>query len=850
MTFFSLLNSFGNMKEVELKGGSSICTTSEFSKSAGSVLDLSNRQIHQNIPLARDLNVLFSLNESHNKYNVSFKEINLPSGTKWAVNLKGKTKTSSTGTIIFFLFNGTYEYKVGNVGGYKAFHSSGIINVEGHSVKKDIIFTNTSSNYYSGFSTVETSIDYKNYTLPDYNYSQYDGDIDRGKGLVGNPPIFTRNNIFHQAGFVYLDTFSNLVFYSLETKSLKILHSNWINLSQSGRVFYGERNWLEYYQLPNGSLFDVFTYGQYHNRGNAYVEIYYFYNNTYGMSYQSMPFDCGIHFSVYQITNDSFWSSKTHLSYSGLGLDYVNTLQWNKGIINSKRTKNWTYEGLAVDDSHANSAFAEVSGNNNGSMMIQLWRNSPFMKQDFNIIDTKTERVKWVNTTFNIPQQWLGLNNVPFTFVKLSKNVVLYYNYVQINSVFDHYNYALLKVYFDDKSESILKTSYKVFPDTLTVANELLTNEPYISYSGFYNGMQINTKFNGQEFYNYLTSTRWISSNSPYLNSLMQWNKGPRYKALQLADASVNDYESYVYSGARSVSGNNNHIAVFWLPKYTKEFYTYNSSSKVTKYRVNFSETGLPSGSAWYVSITGLNGLIYKSNALKTSSHSLNLTNGSYEYSIWAKNSIYTSRGGSFLLIGTIFKNNINVSFYKVKYTVKFNETGLPPGLNWTLVFDEQKLELTNNSYIFHIINGTYTYEATSPDYFIVYGSVLVNGSDKQINLSFILQTFTVTFREYNLPNGTVWYVNITGHDSGPITNSTYNLSLTDGTYSYAIITPDHLFQSILSSGSFNVSGTNVLESVFFYKVEHSGSDPYLYISLAVEIVIAVSLVIYIRKKK
>ena len=40
-------------------------------------------------------------------------------------------------------------------------------------------------------------------------------------------------------------------------------------------------------------------------------------------------------------------------------------------------------------------------------------------------------------------------------------------------------------------------------------------------------------------------------------------------------------------------------------------------------------------------------------------------------------------------------------------------------------------------------------------------GSVLVKGSAKQIDLSFKLQTYKVTFTESNLPSGSAWYVNI-----------------------------------------------------------------------------------------
>jgi hypothetical protein len=51
-------------------------------------------------------------------------------------------------------------------------------------------------------------------------------------------------------------------------------------------------------------------------------------------------------------------------------------------------------------------------------------------------------------------------------------------------------------------------------------------------------------------------------------------------------------------------------------------------------YSVNFTESGLPSGTIWYVNITASGGIVYDSGAISGTSYSFSLTNGSYTYTI------------------------------------------------------------------------------------------------------------------------------------------------------------------------------------------------------------------------
>ncbi len=237
-------------------------------------------------------------------------------------------------------------------------------------------------------------------------------------------------------------------------------------------------------------------------------------------------------------------------------------------------------------------------------------------------------------------------------------------------------------------------------------------------------------------------------------------------------------------------------------------------SFKLQTYKVTFTESNLPSGSAWYVNIS--NGM--KSGSITGSSYSFSLINGSYSYTISTVNRIYHANSGLFQVKGESLSERI--TFSKVLYTVTFTESNLPAETSWTLVFNGNSYTLTNTSYTFHVINGSYSYHATSTDYMNISGSVLVKGSNKQVNLLFSLQMYALTFNESGLPQGSTWYVNLSnGMKSGAVSGSYYSFTITNGSYSYSISTTDKIYEPNPSSGLLKVNGASVSEPITFSKV-------------------------------
>jgi YVTN family beta-propeller protein len=74
-------------------------------------------------------------------YNVTIAELGLPRGTPWQVTLDGIVHTASSPQILALLSNGTYSYRVGAVVGFSASPSFGVVSVVGMAVNLTVNFT-------------------------------------------------------------------------------------------------------------------------------------------------------------------------------------------------------------------------------------------------------------------------------------------------------------------------------------------------------------------------------------------------------------------------------------------------------------------------------------------------------------------------------------------------------------------------------------------------------------------------------------------------------------------------------------------------------------------------------------
>ena len=259
------------------------------------------------------------------------------------------------------------------------------------------------------------------------------------------------------------------------------------------------------------------------------------------------------------------------------------------------------------------------------------------------------------------------------------------------------------------------------------------------------------------------------------------------------------DKEYYSPGGTFTVNGSNITVSiVFTLFKTT----------------VQFVESGLPSGEAWYVNISGFN----SSGPISGLSYYVNLTNGTYNYSIETPDKIYRANGSSFTVSGQPVLNSIQ--FYPVEYDVSFIESGLPSGTTWELSIWEPGVNSTvyysaGSEISLQLTNWTYFYSLKTPGNIYApvnaTGEFNVSGKPLSFNVTFHEIRYSVTFNETGLPVPD-WYVNISGmNSSGEISQSTYTIALPNGTYTFTIGTTEKKYRAY--GNTFQVNGGN--ETVF-----------------------------------
>jgi hypothetical protein len=261
-----------------------------------------------------------------------------------------------------------------------------------------------------------------------------------------------------------------------------------------------------------------------------------------------------------------------------------------------------------------------------------------------------------------------------------------------------------------------------------------------------------------------------------------------------------------------------------------------------TTYPVTFSESGLPTGSAWQLSLDG----IPMSSTTTSMSDSLTWTtvpNGTYSYSITG-NSGWTQ--STLAYSGTVVVNGNSVTeptlvYTQVTYALTISESGLGSNQVWTVRVNGMKESLTTNTMtdtltFAGVANGTYSYTITpSPGWHqstLPYsGKLVVNGGTGSISgtgigyavtLAYTQVTYSVTFSESGLPSSVTWQVTVDGMIQTVTPNGgTESLTWTglpNGTYAYSIAAISGWHQSTLAyAGNVVVNGASVTEPTLAY---------------------------------
>ncbi|MGC8580584.1 MAG: hypothetical protein ACP5MB_11100, partial [bacterium] len=240
-------------------------------------------------------------------------------------------------------------------------------------------------------------------------------------------------------------------------------------------------------------------------------------------------------------------------------------------------------------------------------------------------------------------------------------------------------------------------------------------------------------------------------------------------------------------------------------------------------YNITFIESGLPSGTLWYVNLS--NGQSFSSSV---PSLTFQEPNGTYSYTIGSISGYSSSpSSGSITVNGKNITQSITFTPLKTtvtKYSVTFTESGLPSGTSWSVTLNGTTLSSSNSTISFYEPNGTYSYTigsisgySSSPSS----GLVTISGLSQTIAIRFLQVKYNVTFTEAGLSKGSTWYVNLSNGQSFLVTGTSVTFSEPNGTYSYTIATNNKDYAPSKYFGTFIVNGTPVSEFINFVLVTY-----------------------------
>lgn len=153
-------------------------------------------------------------------------------------------------------------------------------------------------------------------------------------------------------------------------------------------------------------------------------------------------------------------------------------------------------------------------------------------------------------------------------------------------------------------------------------------------------------------------------------------------------------------------------------------------------YRISFIETGLPDGILWGVRIDGVTATSSSPGEL-----SLSEPNGTYSYTVSPNPGYMASWTG--IVYVNASADAVTVHFSQVKYTLTFEESGLPKGTDWGLTVGNLSAVSDRSNLTVELPNGTYLFVVTPVAGYTVNSSsqIEVSGENTSASLSFLPST-------------------------------------------------------------------------------------------------------------
>ncbi|EQD35516.1 thermopsin precursor [mine drainage metagenome] len=230
-------------------------------------------------------------------------------------------------------------------------------------------------------------------------------------------------------------------------------------------------------------------------------------------------------------------------------------------------------------------------------------------------------------------------------------------------------------------------------------------------------------------------------------------------------------------------------------------------------FNVTFQETGLPSGTRWYVNVSGVGSFNTTGSSL-----SFYLYNGTYSYTISSGGRYYAPTPGTGSLDVKGAALTVSVAFRPYSSRVTFTETGLPTGQPWEVTLGPQTLSATGSAIHFTVLNGSYSFTVDPSKGWLPSppsGIVLVAGVATGVSITFSPPSFPVTFlRIAGTPPS--WSITFSNGAQPSTTSASLVTHLPNATYAYAVGTPDTLWKPTPAFGSLTVAGGPITVNVTF----------------------------------
>jgi len=241
------------------------------------------------------------------------------------------------------------------------------------------------------------------------------------------------------------------------------------------------------------------------------------------------------------------------------------------------------------------------------------------------------------------------------------------------------------------------------------------------------------------------------------------------------------------------------------------------TTATTTSYTVTFTESGLPSGTSWSITLNGT------TESSTSNIITFNEPNGTYTYSVAAISGYSSSpSSGSLTVNGANVNEAITFTPVSVKtYTVAFMENGLPSGSQWSVTLNGNTESSTSPWIVFNVPNGTYSFSigaVTGYTAFPSSGTITVSGDNTDEGITFSPVTYVVAFTENGLPSGIQWSVRLNGTTRSSTTN-TITFNEPNGTYSYSVASVSGYMASPLS-GTIMVNGADLFIPITFNSVK------------------------------